>query len=202
MTVTPCKRDHDTLDGLLKAAVAAQFALGKELLGLVGTGVRAACDAAGLAKAKSDPCCDMPEACWMPKPLGEISCRVAPASKGQVKLIVTNHDYQPHKVTAQAAGPHAGMFSFAPAQIGLGPKERTTIVAEFAAPQQPGTYEAVLWVTVCSDHYLRWTIEVGEGHCEPCCYEVTVDDNPDYVDHWYDHFYCPKPCRGIHGRQG
>lgn len=198
MTITPCN-DPNKLDGLLKAAVAAQFAFGKELLSLLGAGARSACHAAGLAKAKADPCCDIPEACWMPKPLGEISCRVAPGGKGEVKLIVTNNDYRPHSVTAQSAGPHAGLFAFAPPQIMLGAKERTTIVATFNAPQQPGRYEAIVWVTVCSDHYLRWTIDVVEGQCHPCCcYEVTVDDTPDYVDHWYDHFYCPKPCRGVH----
>ena len=24
--------------------------------------------------------------------------------------------------------------------------------------------------------------------------ELTVEDCPDLVHHWYDHFYCPRPC--------
>jgi hypothetical protein len=41
-----------------------------------------------------------------------------------------------------------------------------------------------------------------ERHCEPdCCHcrcsghrEVEIFDEPDYVHHWYDHFYCEHPC--------
>jgi hypothetical protein len=137
----------------------------------------------------------------MPKALGEVSCQLKPGGTGEVKLVVTNHDYRPHQVTAQSAGQNAGLVTIAPAQLALGPKERTTIVATFVAPKQPGTYEAMLWVSVCSDHYLRWTIEVGERQ-NACCYVVTVDDEPDYVVHWYDHFYCQKPCMGARGRIG
>jgi hypothetical protein len=205
MTITPCKRDSidlGTLDGLLKDVVAAQFAFGKELLNLAGAGARNARDALGGVKlAKLGSCCDIPEACWMPKPLGEISCKIRPGETGQVKLIVTNNDFRAHNVTAQGAGADAGLVVFTPNIIALGPKERTTIVALFTAPPKPGTYQMVLWVTVCSDHYLRWTVEVGEKQ-NACCYEVTVDDTPDHIVHWYDHFYCAKPCMGSHGRQG
>jgi hypothetical protein len=30
----------------------------------------------------------------------------------------------------------------------------------------------------------------------PCCREVDVNDDPDYVLHWYDHFYVTRPCFG------
>ena len=205
MTIAPCKRDSiDTgvLDGLVKDVVAAQLAFGKELLSLLGASARNACDGlSGLKMPVCGSCCDIPEACWMPKALGEVRCRMRPGGTGQVKLIVTNHDFRAHQVTAQSAGPDAGLVALTPAQIALGPKERTTIAAQFTAPQQAGTYETVLWVSVCSDHYLRWTVEVGERE-NACCYEVTVDDSPDYVVHWYDHFYCAKPCLGTHGRKG
>jgi len=198
MTITPCKRDDlGTLDGLLKDVVAAQFAFGRELLHLA----RDACHGVGSRKRKSSSCCDIPEACWMPKPLGEVHCRVKTGDTGRVNLIVTNNDYLPHVVTAQSTGQNAGLVAFAPNNVALGPKERTTIVAQFTAPNQPGRYEMLLWVTVCSDHYLRWTVEVGEKCGDPCCYEVTIDDTPDHVVHWYDHFYCAKPCMGTHGKK-
>jgi hypothetical protein len=200
MTITSCKPeccDERSLDHLLKAAVAAQFAFGRELIGLVGRGARSVC---GTTRGrKSEHCCEMPEPCWMPKPLGDITCHLSPGSKGQIRFTVANNDYKPHQVTATSAGPQASLFHFTPASVALGPKERTIVHAEFTAPNAPGRYEAVIWITVCSDHYLRWTIEVGEKNC-PCCFEVSVDDTPDYVDHWYDHFYCPKPCPGIHGK--
>lgn len=211
MTITPCKGgkpDTDKLGDLFKDLVSAQFAFGKELLGFVGGGARAARDAlGGIRPRRSGSCCDIPEACWMPKPLGEVTCRLKPGATGDVRLQVTNGDYSSHQVTAQSAGPNGGLVQFTPSQIVLGPKERTTILARFTAPKAPGTYEVVLWVTVCSDHYLRWTVEVvDEKDCRDkpdcCCFDVTVDDTPDHVVHWYDHFYCPKPCLGRHGKRG
>jgi hypothetical protein len=205
MNIAPCKPDKcdgGKIDDLFKDLLAAQIAFGKELLTLAGAGAKAALGGlSGVPMPRSAPCCDIPEACWMPKPLGEVHCRLRPGGLGTVKLIVTNNDFRAHVVTAQSAGQDAGLATFTPAQVPLGPKERTTILAQLKAPQKTGTYEILVWVTVCSDHYLRWTIEVGEEE-EACCYEVTVDDTPDYAVHWYDHFYCPKPCMGTHGRRG
>ena len=199
MAITPCKSegpDLDTLNGLLKAAVAAQLALGKEVLNLMGTGARSTKDAlGGIKMPKMGGCCEIPEACWMPKSLGEVSCRLPPDGRGEVRLIVTNGDYRSHKTVVKSAGAQAGAVGFQPAgPVALGPKERAVIVAEIKAPKALGHYEGVIWVSVCSDHYLRWSIDVAEEECGCCCYEVTVDDTPDYESHWYDHFYCLKPC--------
>jgi hypothetical protein len=203
MTITPCKGDGpntDNLDKSLKDAVAAQLALGKELLNLVTAGAKSAYGGlGGMSMPKFKSCCDIPAPCWMPKKLGDITCKLTAGETGQVKLIVTNNDVRPHECTVQIAGPNAGLVQISPAQIGLGPMQRTTIVAGFTAPDQPGTYEMLLWVSVCNDHFLRWTVVVGEKS-GACCYDVTVDDRPDYVVHWYDHFYCQKPCMGHLGK--
>ncbi|HLL31493.1 MAG TPA: hypothetical protein VK403_10890 [Allosphingosinicella sp.] len=205
MAITPCKRekiDFGTLDPLIKQAVAAQLAFAGELLNIAGAGAQAVLGRLGRRKLpRRAQCCDIPEACWMPKGLGEIECELRPDGTGQVKLIVTNNDFRARNLTVRSAGAGAGMVTLGAVPATLGPKERVTVVAHFAAPGQHGTHEGVLWVSLCSDHYLRWTIRVGERE-SACCYEVTVDDNPDYVVHWYDHFYCPKPCLGVHGRQG
>jgi hypothetical protein len=58
----------------------------------------------------------------------------------------------------------------------------------------PGTEREVLvWVRGCHDHYLRWTVTVStqRGWSDD---DVHVEDCPDYVHHWYDHFYCDRPC--------
>jgi len=40
---------------------------------------------------------------------------------------------------------------------------------------------------------VRWTIkQTSRGGT--CCHEVDIDDGPDYLHHWYDHFYCERPC--------
>jgi hypothetical protein len=200
MTVTRCKPAPCRDGGLgpaIKDLLNAQGALFGELFQFVGTGARQLGGSLHLPRTGS--CCDIPEACWMPKSLGEVSCRLTPRGSGEVRLTVTNNDFRSHPVTLRSAGPHGGLVSFSPAGLTLGPKERATIVAHVTAPPTHGTYELLLWVSVCSDHYLRWVLDVGEEGCE-CCYEVSVDDNPDYVVHWYDHFYCMKPCLGRHGR--
>lgn len=205
MTISPCRHDGadaGKLDQLFKDVLTAEWRLGKELFELVGAGARAACGTFGkLSLPRGDSCCDIPPACWMPKPLGEITCRLRPGETGQVKLLVTNNDFRGHDVIVRSAGHDAAMVSITPGTAALGAKERVHVAATFTAPRQPGTYEVVLWVSVCSDFYLRWTVEVGERG-GACCYEVTVDDTPDYTVHWYDHFYCQKPCMGTHGRIG
>jgi hypothetical protein len=206
MTITPCKGakndDFGDIEKLLKDVVAAQFSLGKEVLNLLGAGTKSAAESLGGMKLpKMHSCCDIPDPCWMPKALGEVKCQVGANGTGQIKFIVTNHDFRAHTFNAQSAGKDAAMVQFAPTQIALGPKERTTIVAHFTAPKEAGTYEVVVWISGCRDHYLRWTVEVGDKQ-KDCCYEVTVDDVPDYVVHWYDHFYCPRPCPAVHGRAG
>jgi hypothetical protein len=208
MTITPCSGttpiDTGDLQKLLKDVVAAQFSLGKEMLKVLGNGTNSAL--AGMRGLnmpnlpKLHTCCDIPDPCWMPKSLGEITCQLTAGSTGQVKLIVTNNDFRAHTAIAQSAGKDAGLVQFTSSQVALGPKERTTITAQFTAPQDAGTYEFLIWVSVCSDHYLRVTVTVGDTD-NACCYQVTVDDNPNYVVHWYDHFYCPRPCPGTLAKQ-
>jgi len=26
--------------------------------------------------------------------------------------------------------------------------------------------------------------------------DIEIEDCPDLIHHWYDHFYCPRPCLG------
>ena len=53
--------------------------------------------------------------------------------------------------------------------------------------------EVLLWVVGCNTHYLRWIVEPADG-ISSSCHEVEIDDCPDFVHHWYDHFYCDRPC--------
>jgi hypothetical protein len=201
MTIRTCGdtkgSDFSGIEKSFKDLIGAQLTLGKELLRLIGEGSQGALGAlSGMNLPKLGACCgDVPEPCWMPLALGEVACRLAPGTTGIVRLIVTNQDYKPHDTVVQAAGKDAAQVAFAPGQAVLGPKERLIFTATFTAPQQPGTYEVLLWVRGCRDHYLRWTVTVGDK-ADACCFEVTVDDTPDYIVHWYDHFYCEKPCHG------
>jgi hypothetical protein len=53
--------------------------------------------------------------------------------------------------------------------------------------------KSVVWVRGCNTHYLRWTVEVARRGASRCR-DVDIDDCPDLVHHWYDHFYCDRPC--------
>jgi hypothetical protein len=74
--------------------------------------------------------------------------------------------------------------------------EREFISATLKTPPNANlgtSYEAIVWIRACRDYYLRWTVTVADR--ADCCAEVIdVVDEPDYVHHWYDHFYCRRPC--------
>jgi hypothetical protein len=202
----PCTDDSGTagLEDGLKSLINAQLQLGKELLKLLGDAGSGAMDGMkGLKMPRGSSCCDIPEPCWMPLSLGELRCQLAPGSSGTVCLVVTNEDFRPHTYQFAATGKSAAHVGFSTAAATLGPKERIAVTATFTVPKDDRIpedcrcidHEALLWVRGCRNHYLRWTVdEVASG--KPCCREVVVNDTPDYVLHWYDHFYVARPCFG------
>lgn len=206
--MTDCKRCDDTsTDGLedgLRGLINAQLLLGKELLKVLGGAGSALGSAAGRMRLpRGSSCCDVPEPCWMPRALGQIDCQLAPGDRGTLCLVVTNGDFRPHHVQFVASGRSAGLVQFSQAGALLGPKERIAVTATLTVPRDGKAdpdcrcidHEALVWVRGCRNHYLRWTVtEVAAG--KVCCHEIAVDDDPDYVHHWYDHFYVTRPCFG------
>lgn len=201
-----CKQDTDTqgLEDGLKSLINAQLLLGREVLKvLTGAGGSALDKLGGMRLPKGHSCCEVPEPCWMPLGLGEVRCALKPGDKGTVCLVVTNGDFRPHNYQFAATGKSATFVSFSQAAAVLGPKERIAVTATFTVPQERKDedcrcldHDLLLWVRGCRNHYLRWVIdEVAQS--KPCCHEVQVADDPDYVLHWYDHFYLPRPCFGV-----
>lgn len=201
-----CKSDSGTqgIEDGVKSLLHAQLLLTKELARLLGNAGGAALDSIGGMRLPKGGCsCDIPPPCWMPLPLGEKRCRLAPGDKGTVCLVVTNGDFRPHTYQFAATGKSAANVSFSTAAASLGPQERVAVTATFTVPRDHKPtddcrcldHDLLLWVRGCRNHYLRWTLdEVAQG--QPCCHEVTVNDEPDYVQHWYDHFYVARPCFG------
>jgi hypothetical protein len=198
------------LDGLnqLQAAFGSQLEnqlkLGTQLMNVLGSSVgsmlRSTLEQATCRKTKS--CCDIPEPCWMPKHLGDITCGVCAGSSGTIRFRVTNENIRPQAVTGMASGPDAAQVKFTPPTLNLGPKERGVIAATFTLPanaKDGESREAILWIRGCRDYYLRWTITAGKKG-QDCCEEIEICDGPDNILHWYDHFYCPRPCHS--GRTG
>lgn len=188
----------------LKSLVNAQWLVGKELLRLfTDVGGTALQGVGGMRRPGAEGCCSVPEPCWMPLSLGELHCQIKPGDSASVCLVVTNGDFRPHDVQFVASGRSAALVSFSQASAVLGPKERIAVSATLTVPRdgKPAAdcrgidHEVLLWVRGCRNHYLRLSID-EVAQCKPCCHEVAVNDDPDYVLHWYDHFYLPRPCFG------
>ncbi|MBI2369583.1 MAG: hypothetical protein HYV08_04980 [Deltaproteobacteria bacterium] len=172
----------DLMDAGLRAGVEMFEAMGRPMGTLMGR--------------RTGPCsCEIPPPCWVPQSLGEVVSHVRPCSTASVRFRITNCGTVSRTITAQAVGA-SGQITVAPASLTLGPMERGHVTASLAIPDdaQPGTtHEALLWVRGCKEHYLRWTVKVGSRGGDSC-HEVEVEDCPDLIHHWYDHFYCERPC--------
>ena len=139
--------------------------------------------------------CDIPPACWLPRSLGEIRSVVCPGGSASVRVQVTN--CQPQTSNIEVAFPKSeSNGKVTPTAATLGPYERTTFNASFSVPANAGKgqqFETLLWVLGCNAHYLRWIVDTAGG-VSGSCHEISVEDCPDYVHHWYDHFYCDRGC--------
>jgi hypothetical protein len=186
----------DALMGLVKA----QVKWGQEWFEAV-TGVRAPVmdnpwagwEEAWKKAANTKPVCHVPPPCWMPRQLGECTSYVGRCSTATLRIVVTNCDRVGRTVRVRTEGVEG--LEVDPPTLELGPMHRGTVVLRIKVPEEaePGTkHEALVWVEGCNQHVLRWTVKVGEGM--DSCHEIRVDDCPDYRHHWYDHFYCVRPC--------
>ncbi len=193
---------RDNLDSMSEMLSRQMDLTGEIVDSLAGTAQRFL---SSLTAGQSSNCCDIPEPCWMPKDLGEYHCKLCAGSTGIMEITVTNTDFRPRNFTVAAAGPDAARVKLTPNSFTLGAKERLTVPAEFDTRLDDkvncASFEALIWVVGCNSHFLRWTLDVGKSE-RACCHHVEVFDQPDYQHHWYDHFYCVRPCYGRSGRGG
>jgi len=178
----------EVLDALLSdtVEVARQLTAGGTTLSATTGRLLGGCD-----------CCDIPPPCWMPQQLGTITSHVCPGATASLRLRITNGSAVQREITVTAAGPQAAMVAIEPGSVTLAPFGEGTVTATLAAAadQRCEPQHVQLWVHGCRDHVLRWTVEVSERGCS-CSHEIEIEDCPDLVHHWYDHFYCERPCPG------
>jgi hypothetical protein len=139
-------------------------------------------------------CCRVPPPCWMPQPLGECISHVGQCRTACVRLVVTNCDRVSRTIRVDSSDKK---MTVTPPSLPLGPLERGTVTVCLDIPQDTaaGTrFESVVRVHGCKEYYLRWTVSIGTMGIDSC-HEIAVDDCPDLVHHWYDHFYCARGCR-------
>jgi len=141
-------------------------------------------------------CCNIPPPCWMPRFLGECTSHVSQCRTACIRFVVTNCDRVKRAIHVQVAGPNASEVTVSPASITVEPMERAAVTAcvEIEEDAKVGEkVESLIWVRGCKEYYFRWTVSVGTVGLDSC-HEVEVCDCPDYIHHWYDHFYCVRPC--------
>ena len=135
--------------------------------------------------------CDIPPPCWYPKAAGEVTSHVCHGGTATLRIRTTNCG--PTARTIQVEGEKD--MKVDPATLQLGPMQRGVVVVSQTVSAEE---EQLIWVRGCHDHFIRWTVETAKRGSDSC-HELEVEDCPDYLHHWYDHFYCVHPCRG--GRQ-
>src|SRR5258708_2086292 len=139
--------------------------------------------------------CEIPPPCWMPLPLCEVVSYGKAGNAASITFVITNHSMTTRVISIFTTTPLTGL-TFSATQLSLGPMERGSVEVTYTIPATlpsgPGT-EILLWIHGCRLHFLRSTIKPGPVSCGTA-YEVCVNDGPEYLHHWYDHFYCPRPC--------
>jgi hypothetical protein len=132
--------------------------------------------------------CDIPPPCWYPKAAGEVTSHVCEGGTATLRIRVTNCG--PTARTIQVEGEKE--MKVDPPALQLGPMERGVVTVSLGV--QSGQ-EHLIWIHGCHDHFIRWTVETAKRGSDSC-HELEVEDCPDYLHHWYDHFYCLHPCGG------
>ena len=183
----------DLLVGLMDLAVRDGEGLldafqGRCTTGLVSRSARDADDADGGASCG----CDIPPPCWMPTE----PARCQPRRPGQDRLLrirVTNCDASP--APSGPGRPTSRATARSRRSLDARPDGARRRLVSLTSRGHAGTarIESLIWVHGCNDVVLRWTVSVGTRGATRC-HELAVDDCPDFLHHWYDHFYCVRPC--------
>jgi len=186
----------DVPDALMRL-LRAQFDLSRGLLeSLTGSTIPSLGDQVRkLSFAAGKGTCHIPPPCWMPQPLGECTSHVSPCAKACIRLVVTNCDRVAHTVNVRVSGP-GDLVTVSPQSVTIDPMDCREIDLCLEVPKDAPKgheYKSIVWVEGCKQHYLIWKVSVGTVGLD-ACHEVEVEDCPDYVHHWYDHFYCARPC--------
>lgn len=152
-----------------------------------------------LAQRVSTCGCEIPPPCWEPQPAGSCSLTLAPNGRGAILLRVSNCGWTPQVVHITAPGQLAAWVTFIPTTLVIGPQETRTFGVRVHAPPAALAGAGVagpILIRGCRDHFVRVDVRVAECAVTTAC-AVEIRDCADNVHHWYDHFYCPRPCNDV-----
>lgn len=137
-------------------------------------------------------CCEIPPPCWIPRQLTRVTSHVCPGATASVCFQITNCGIDRRTITAQADQ----NATVTPAALDLEPFQSGVITVSYTVPagsNNADSTEIRVFVLGCKSYFLRWTVQASARGCA-CCHEIDIDDCPDLIHHWYDHFYCVRPC--------
>jgi hypothetical protein len=136
--------------------------------------------------------CKIPPPCWLPRSAGHVISHVCPGSSATLRIRITNCGHLPRTISFEDAAKN--LVTFKPSTLTLGPFESGEVHATLAAPSSECEQSALIWIRGCKEYYVRWTIRTVKRGATCSCHEISIEDCPDFLHHWYDHFYCPRPC--------
>ena len=140
--------------------------------------------------------CEIPTPCWLPQPAGRCELTLTQGGTALVRLHVTNCDWRRHTIVVSASGRLAGWVAIDPTTQVLDPQETGMVLVTVRCPRdaEPGTtVTGPIVIYGCNVHVARLSVRVTRGATCAAC-DLCIEDCPDPIHHWYDHFYCFRPC--------
>ena len=182
----------DALEGAMAALLTAPLQVAAALAGAFG--------------ARQSEGCEIPPPCWEPRPAGACRLVLTPDGTGLIRVLVSNCGWARQVVGITGLGKLAGWLTLQPTTLVLDAQERATFSVTVRPPKgiKPGqNLVGTILVRGCRDHAIKVEVKIRECATQTCC-DVSVEDCPDHIHHWYDHFYCPRPCnrRDARAREG
>ncbi len=172
------------------------LALGNGIAKLLQLPVQLASAVLDGVQQRSSGGCAIPAPCWEPRHAGDCALRLRPGQKAVISVHVTNCGWSRQIVTVTGLGRLAGWLSLSPTALLLDPQERATFAVLLKVPDDIPIGQRLsgpLLLRGCRDHFVRLDVTTSDCGGEAAC-DVAIDDCADNVHHWYDHFYCPRPC--------
>jgi len=123
----------------------------------------------------------------------DVCADACPGTEAVLRLRVINCGTSERTIGVSASDPGVNV---SPASLKLGPLQRGQIILSFhVSPTAPEgeVLDTLVLIRGCREHMLRWVVR-AVTKATSCSVDREIEDCPDLVHHWYDHFYCPRGC--------
>ncbi|MEO6527938.1 MAG: hypothetical protein ABIP93_15065 [Gemmatimonadaceae bacterium] len=204
MTSFADNKPANVLGGMIAGAIQAPAQIAAALAGALMKGYSSSAYAAssygssyGSSSHGSLTSCEIPPPCWEPQPAGDCCFELPPGGTATIRVRIKNCGWTRQVVALTVLGKVAGWMTIMPTALLLDPLERGLILVTIQVPTNASigaTVSAPLIIRGCRDHYSRIEVRVCDCAGAMNCCDVNVDDCADQIHHWYEHFYCPRPC--------